>query len=163
MFNTFFTNIGHDLANKINYSGNKDFTYYLRNRQNQKFTLNEVNEQTVTTIIENLPAKSSCGYDDISSIFLKQITTSIIKPLTIVINQVLNNGIFPDKLKIAKVVPIFKKGDCALTNNYRPISLLPVISTVIEKIIYTQLSLYFESNKLFSDSQYGFRPNHSTE
>ena len=109
MFNTFFTNIGHDLANKINYSGNNDFTYYLKKRQNHKFTFNEVNEQTVTTIIENLPAKSSCGYDDISSIFLKQITTSIIKPLTIVINQVLNNGIFPDKLKIAKVVPIFKK------------------------------------------------------
>ena len=163
MFNTFFTNIGNELANKIKYSGTKDFTYYLRNRQNQKFTLNEVNEQTVTRIIENIPAKNSCGYDDISSIFLKQIATSIIKPLTIVINQVLNNGIFPDKLKIAKVVPIFKSGDCALTNNYRPISLLPVISKVIEKIIYTQLSLYFESNKLFSDSQYGFRPNHSTE
>ena len=162
-FNTFFTNIGNELANKINYSGTKDFTYYLRNRQNQKFTLNEVNEQTVTRIIVNLPAKNSCGYDDISSIFLKRITTSIIKPLTIVINQVLNNGIFPDKLKIAKVVPIFKSGDCALTNNYRPISLLPVISKVIEKIIYTQLSLYFESNKLFSDSQYGFRPNRSTE
>ena len=163
MFNTFFTNIGNELANKIKYSGTKDFTYYLRNRQNQKFTLNEVNEQTVTRIIENIPAKNSCGYDDISSIFLKQIATSIIKPLTIVINQVLNNGIFPDKLKIAKVVPIFKSGDCALTNTYRPISLLPVISKVIEKIIYTQLSLYFESNKLFSDSQYGFRPNHSTE
>ena len=82
MFNTFFTNIGNELANKINYSGTKDFTYYLRNRQNQKFTLNEVNEQTVTRIIENLPAKNSCGYDDISSIFLKRITTSIIKPLT---------------------------------------------------------------------------------
>ena len=78
------------------------------------------------------------------------------------INKVLNNGIFPEKLKIAKVVPIFKKVDCALTNNYRPISLLPVISKVIEKIIYTQLSLYFESTR-FSDSQYGFRPNHSTE
>ena len=95
--------------------------------------MNEVDEQTVKTIIENLSPKRSCGYDDISSIFLKQITTSIIKPLTIVINQVLSNGIFPDKLKIAKVVPIFKKGDCASTNNYRPISLLPVISKVIEK------------------------------
>ena len=153
MFNTFFTNIGNELANKIKYYGTKDFTYYLRNKQNQKFTLNEVNEQTVTRILENIPAKNSCGYDDIS----------IIKPLTIVINQVLNNGIFPDKLNIAKVVPIFKSGDCALTNNYRPISLLPVISKVIETIIYTQPSLYFESNKLFSDSQYGFRPNHSTE
>ena len=72
------------------------------------------------------------------------------------INQVLNNGIFPDKLNIANVVPTFRKGDCALTNNYRPISLLPEISKVIEQIIYTQLSLYFESNKLFSDSQNGF-------
>ncbi len=113
----FFANIGNELANDINYSGTKDFTYYLRNRQNHKLTLNEVNEQTVTTIIDNLPAKSSCGYDDITSIFLKQLTTSIIKPLTIVINQVFNNGIFPDKLRIAKVVPIFKKGDSALTNN----------------------------------------------
>ena len=119
IFNTNFTNIGNDLANKINYSGTKDFAYYLRNIHNHKFTLIEVDEQTVTTIIENLPPKSSCGYDDICSIFLKQIITSIIKHLTIVINQVLINGIFPDKLNIAKVVPIFKKGDCALTNNYR--------------------------------------------
>ena len=79
------------------------------------------------------------------------------------INQIFNTGIFPDKLKIAKVVPIFKKGDDTLPNNYRPISLLPVISKVIEKIICNQLSSYFENNKLFYDSQYGFRPNHSTE
>ena len=65
MFNTFFTNIGNELANKINYSGTKYFMYYLRNGQNHKFTLNEVNEQTVTIIIENLTAKSSRGYDDI--------------------------------------------------------------------------------------------------
>ena len=111
-----------------------------------------------------LSAKRSCGYDDMSSIFLKkQITISILKPLTIVINQVLDNRIFPDKLNIANVVPIFKKGDRTLTNNYRPISLLPVISKVIETTIYNQLSLYFESNTLFSDSQYGFRPTHSTE
>ena len=83
--------------------------------------------------------------------------------MTIVIHHVFNNGVFPDKLKIAKVIPIFKKGDNTLTSNYRPISLLPVISKVIENIIYNQLSLYFESSKLFSDSQYGFRPNHSTE
>ena len=84
-----------------------------------------------------------------SSKFIKQITPSIITPLTLVINQIFNTGIFPDKLKIAKVVPIFKKGDNTLMNNYRPISLLPVISKVIEKIICTQLSSYFENNKLF--------------
>ena len=58
---------------------------------------------------------------------------------------------------------LFPQNGMIVTNNYRPISLLPAISKVIEKIIYTQLSLYFESNKLFSDSQYGFRPNRSTE
>ena len=162
-FNNYFTNIGDELAKGINYSGTKGFTHYLRNRHNNKFSLNEVNEQSVIKIIENLPLKSSCGFDDMSSKFIKQITPSIITPLTLVINQIFNTGIFPDKLKIAKVVPIFKKGDNTLMNNYRPISLLPVISKVIEKIICTQLSSYFENNKLFYDSQYGFRPNHCTE
>ena len=114
-FNTFFTNIGDELAKGITYSGTKDFTHYLLNRPNNKFSLNEVNEQSVTKIIENLPPKSSCGFDDMSSKFLKQITTSIIKPLTLVINQIFNTGIFPDKLKIAKVVPIFQK----VTTHYR--------------------------------------------
>ena len=75
----------------------------------------------------------------------------------------LNTGTFPDKLKIAKVIPIFKKGDPSLFENYRPISLLPAISKVLEKIIALQLSSYFETNKLLFDNQYGFRPKHSTE
>ena len=75
----------------------------------------------------------------------------------------LNTGTFPDKLKIAKVIPIFKKGDPSLFENYRPISLLPAISKVLEKKIALQLSSYFEKNKLLFDNQYGFRPKHSTE
>ena len=75
----------------------------------------------------------------------------------------LNTGTFPDKLNIAKVIPIFKKGDPSLFENYRPISLLPAISKVLEKIIALQLSSYFEKNKLLFDNQYGFRPKHSTE
>ena len=79
------------------------------------------------------------------------------------INQVFNTGIFPERLKLAKVIPVFKKGDSKLINNYRPISLLPVISKVLEKIIANQLSQYFEDNKLFHDNQYGFRTGLSTE
>ncbi|KAI0221008.1 hypothetical protein LSAT2_027557, partial [Lamellibrachia satsuma] len=59
----------------------------------------------------------------------------IVKPLTLLINQVLNTGQFPDKLKVAKVIPIFKKNDPTLFTNYRPISLLPVISKVLERIM----------------------------
>ena len=79
------------------------------------------------------------------------------------INQVFNTGIFPERLKLAKVIPVFKKGDSKLINNYRPISLLPVISKVLEKIIANQLSKYFEDNKLFHDNQYGFQTGFSTE
>ena len=67
--------------------------------------------------------------------------------------RALTIGIFPDKLKIAKVVPIFKKGDKLNINNYRPISLLAAISKVIEKIMANQLSEFFENKKLLSNSQ----------
>ena len=70
---------------------------------------------------------------------------------------------FPDKLKIAKVIPIHKKGDATTFNNYRPISLLPAISKVLEKMIYDQLSCYLNDSKLLVNNQYGFRSMHSTE
>ena len=75
----------------------------------------------------------------------------------------INTGIFPDSLKIAKVKPIFKKNDTHTINNYRPISLLPSVSKIFEKIIYHQTYSYFQSNNLFFTSQYGFRAGHSTE
>ena len=69
----------------------------------------------------------------------------------------INTGIFPDKLKIAKVIPIYKKGD------YRPMSLLPSIFKVFEKVIFKQLYSYFENEKIFNAGQYGFKSGHSTE
>ena len=162
-FNVFFTNIGLNLSNHIAYSGEKDCEYYLKDNINCKFALNKVDEQYVSKIIDNLPNKASCGFDNISTLFLKQISPTIITPMTLLINQVFNTGIFPERLKLAKVIPVFKKGDSKLINNYRPISLLPVIYKVLEKIIANQLSKYFEDNKLFNDNQYGFRTGLSTE
>ena len=69
----------------------------------------------------------------------------------------------PDRFKIAKVIPIHKKGDATVFNNYRPISLIPAISKVLEKIIYDQLSCYLNDSKLLINNQYGFRSMHSTE
>ena len=85
-------------------------------------------------------------------------------PLTInVINQSLVTGIFPDELKIAKVKPLHKKGDKSCLNNYRPISLLPTISKVFERVMHSQIYEYFNTNNLLSEQQYGFRSQHSTE
>ena len=77
--------------------------------------------------------------------------------------QMLRTGIFPNKLKIAKVIPLYKNKDDTHITNYRPISILPSISKIFEKVIYIQLYDYFTDNDLFSHSQYGFRSNHSTE
>ena len=106
---------------------------------------------------------SNAGYDQISSNLLKRINEYIHKPLTLIVNQSLSSGIFPNKLKIAKVIPIFKKDDTHLLNNYRPISLLPTISKVFEKVVQEQLTEFLNVNKLLYNSQYGFRKAHSTE
>ena len=73
------------------------------------------------------------------------------------------SGIFPDKLKIAKVTPIYKKNDKKQVTNYMPISVLPVVSKIIETVIADQLNAYFIENHLFSSQQYGFRKKSSTE
>ena len=73
------------------------------------------------------------------------------------------NRIFTENLKMAKVVPIYKKDDQSQIKNYRPISVLPVISKIFENAMHSQLMEYFTSHKLLSNQQYGFRPNRSTE
>ena len=104
----------------------------------------------------------SKGYDDISTEHLKLINKDLSKCLTLIINQSLNSGIFPDKLKIAKVTPFYKKGDKQIITNYRAISVLPVISKIFETVKHEQLREYFVTNNLFSPQQYGFRKNSYT-
>ena len=103
-----------------------------------------------------MKSKTSTGHDGLSSILLKFIAPQILEVLTMILNQSLSTGIFPDSLKIAKITPIFKKENPHLTDNYRPISLLPSISKVFEKIVYNQIYEYFTENKLLYESQYGF-------
>ena len=162
-FNEFFTSIGQNLANSINYSGDKNHRYYLQTDQSKIFKFKEITEKCIEMVINNLSPKNSFGYDGISTILLKHISPSIVKLITLLTNQIINTGVFPNKLKLAKVIPILKKDDPTYVTNYRPISLLPTISKVIDKIFATQLSDYFEENNLFAPNQYGFRMGHSTE
>ena len=128
-----------------------------------KFNFETVETKKVDEIIRKLKPKSSSGHDGISSSLLKDINQITVKTITLIINQSLLTGIFPDKLKIAKVVPVFKKENPHMTGNYRPISLLPVISKIFEKIVFSQLYKYFNDNNLLYNSQYGFRKGHSCE
>ena len=162
-FNAFFTYIGKNLADKIIDVPHKHFSDYLVSKPNSIFEFKPVETKEGNKIISQLDSKNSSGYDSISNILIKSIVDNILKPLTVIINQCLKMGIFPNQLKIAKVVPIFKSGDDTLFTNYRPISLLPSTSKVVERVIFNQLYTYFETNRLFYGSQYGFRKRHSTE
>ena len=122
-----------------------------------------INEENTIKAIENLENKNSSGHDGISNKLLKSIKCSVSKSLTIIINQMITTGIFPDAFKVSKVTPIFKKGDCSLMSNYRPISLLPTISKIFERVIHDQMYEYFNEFNLLAEQQYGVRKKHSTE
>ena len=162
-FNNFFCNIGPSLANTIKTPPNKHFTDYLKQNILTSFSFETISPEFTLKTIHKLKSKSSSGHDGISSIQLKYISSSIVNILTQIINQSLCTGIVPNSLKIAKISPIYKKGDPHITDNYRPISLLPVISKVLEKVVFLQVYDYFVKNNLLYDSQYGFRKYHSTE
>ena len=101
----------------------------------------------------------------ISSELLKDIghIIHVAPTLSVIINQSLNTGIFPKQLKIAKVIPLFKKREETSIENYRPISLPSSISKVFERVVFNQVYQYLDVDNLLFDSQYGFRKQHSTE
>ena len=150
-FNSYFTNIGPNLANKIQNVLPINPLSYLNTLDNNVFHFQYIDESIVEQIIDNFPSKNSCGYDGISLRLLKFCKLTIIKPLMLIIRQVLNTGILPEKLKIAKVIPIFKKGDEELFSNYRPIFISPAISKIIEKVIYQHIySVFFNRMNFFT-------------
>ena len=158
-FNDFFISVGD--TGQINAA--VDFNQYMPAKPNCKLTFQPITVDITSRIIDSLKPKISTGVDCISNKLLKFVKNAISEPLTIIINQMLNTGVFPDLLKISKVIPIYKKEDDTMFSNYRPISLLPSISKIFEKVILEQLATYLDRNNLIYKHQYGFRKNHSTE
>ena len=114
-------------------------------------------------MIDRLKNKSSKGIDGISNNLIKTAKYVFTKPLTLIINQMLTSGIFPEQLKVSKIIPVHKANDKLFSTNYRPIALLPSISKMFEYILLEQLTSHFVENKLISPQQYGFRAKHSKE
>ena len=138
--NEYFSSIGPSLSENIDVSGqDKSYNKYLTNsvRPNSQFSFTPVSENEILKIIKRLKIlKKRYGIDGISNVLLKSISNEIVKPLTLIINQSLETGIFPNAFKTSKVIPIYKKGDKANLKNYRPISMLPTISKIFEGVIH---------------------------
>jgi len=161
-FNKYFVNLGPSQASKIvipikkfdDFIGEKSISCI----SNEKISYKELNKA-----LTELKRNKSCGYDDITSNVAIHVVECIRKPLFYLITSSFEHSTFPDKLKVAKVNPVYKNGDCNNMSNYRPISLLPVFSKIYEKVIYNRIYTYLKINKLLYKNQFGFQKGCSTE
>ena len=166
-FNNFFSSIASTMNAKLkssrpicpltNYDTN--FTRYLRNNIHDSIFLSPCSSEEVLKIINEFENDKA---SDISVKVLKNVAIHISGHLSGFINTFMENGVFPDILKIAKVSPIHKKDDVTIFDNYRPISILPIFGKIFEKVIYSRLYSFFMSQKVIYSKQFGFRKNHST-
>ena len=112
--------------------------------------------------VQNFKSKMSTDCNDLNMSMVKSIIAHIVKHLKHIYNVSFNTGIFPNQMKIAKVIPIFKSGEKDVFTHYRPISLLPQFLKILEKLYCDRLDSFLFKYSILSPSQYGFRSNIST-
>ena len=161
LFNNYFVNVGPSLANEIPATSSKPEANITHT--SSTFQFQPISGSAVREVINKLKAGKATGMDKIPAEVIKAAAPVIAQSLAVIFNASLKTGVFPDEWKTAKVSPVFKNGAKNDRNNYRPISVLPVVSKVFEKIVFSQAYNYFMENNLLSEHQSGFRPLHSTE
>lgn len=161
VFNKHFIDLGQTLSQKIPAS-NIDPGNYLKVHNSPNFEFKEVSNTEVLKLLLQLSISKATGLDGLSTRIIKIAAPIIVTNLTIIFNQSISTGIFPNEWKVTRVIPIFKDGTKNDMNNYRPISIISVIAKVMERLVHGQLYSYLIETDLLSDSQHGFRPLHST-
>ena len=144
-------------------SKSTSFRSYLGRENDKSLFWKPVTKAEVFNLLQKLDIKKSCGYDNIPGRLLKDGAAYISHVLAHIFNLSLKYGRVPDGMKVAKVTPIYKKGPKGDPGNYRPISVLPVLSKIFEKIINSRLMQFLEESSVFFKHQYGFRKKYSTK
>lgn len=155
-FNIYFTSHNQDTTNEDYQFLNDNIPMYEKS-----FFLSPVSELEVISYINRLKPSNSSGYDHVSNNLLKQCKFELSSPLVFLINMCYETGVFPDILKLTKVIPLHKKGDPNICSNYRGISLISSFSKVLEIAMTDQLVSYFYKNNILSSTQHGFTKNKS--
>lgn len=160
-FSDYFANVGKNLAKTIT-TTKDNFKIYLPNPMPNSFYMSKIEMEEILEVLDNLKPSKTTGPDSLNSFIIKQASSYIASPLHFLFNLSIDKGIFPDSLKVARVVPIHKKGNTSDCSNYRPISLTSNFSKIFEKIICKRLVTYLNKYNLLYDYQFGFRKNFST-
>jgi len=161
-FNDFFANVGVNLADRIS-AANTSYDDYLPTPLPHTFHLNPTTSLEINKLLMDLDNSPTQGPDQLSSSFIRFIANEISTPLSIIINHSFQLAIFPEDLKIAKVIPIYKSGPKYEPSNYRPISLLNIFSKIYEKAISSRIQEFLLKHSILHNNQFGFRKFHSTE
>lgn len=158
--NEHFVNLASKLTHKF---GNVDVGNISKNKDYPTIFVEPVTETEIFNIIVDLRRSHSSGMDNISSNIIKSVIHFIVKPITFLINWSISEGIFPEVLKTAKIIPLHKKGDTTSVDNYRPISLLSTISKILEAVIYIRMLNFCIKFNIICDEQHGFRKGRSPQ
>ena len=159
-FNKHYTTIGSKLANALP-APSTSHLHYLRNGTRESLFLNAASADEIRTILCGLK-NSSPGWDGLTAKTMKFVADQISEPLAHICNRSFQEGYVPPELKYARVSPIYKKGSTTSIINYRPISILPIFSKILEKLVAKRLQSFLDKHKMIHDNQFGFRKNHNT-
>ena len=163
-FNDFVSNVGPTLASKIQpVSTTVSISDTLLNPNSDSMSIVPCTISEVVDTINKLQYYKGTGLDGFLTSVVKSVSNHIAKQLTHIFNLSFTSGVFPGKLKLTNVTPIFKSNAKLTVNNYRPISLLPVFSKVLEKLMHKRLMSFFvDKCNLLTEYYYGCREKHST-
>lgn len=159
VFNDYFINLTSNNNNSETILPNKN--EHIKEVASSMF-LKPISEPEVLRIIKSLNNTNSAGYDEISTKLIKICSNLVAPPLTHILNNSFEQGVFPSRLKISVVKPIFKKGDPTVMGNYRPITLIPILSKIFEKAMLERMESFIAKNEILVPNQYGFRKGMST-
>ena len=169
IFKDFYSNLANDLVKKLpnppNKYGKDAVKKYYENLNlvGKSFSFEPVAYTSVLKLLQQLNPHKSAGIDNLTGKFLKEGAPVLASPITNLINLSISLSSFPDDCKIAKLKPLYKKEAKTKPKNYRPISLLPLISKIIERIIHDQTQVFLDENKILFTYQSGFRKHYSTD
>ena len=135
---------------------------YLTDMFHCQFQLWPLMEEEVSTIMPKQQPKLSCGQDMINNKLVKHCHKELAQPMTIIINKSIEPSKVPKQHKLARMIPLYKNGAANEFGNYRPVSLLPALSKILEKAVCQQLMAYLKKYNLLCSQQYGFRSKNQT-
>lgn len=161
-FNNYFINIGKSIADNIDNINNYDTINFEEIWNNNSIILCDTNEREIIETLNELNKNAAAGHDQINTKDILTLKINIVPVLVLLINEIFHHGIYPEILKIGKVIPLHKSGSTKGIDNYRPITMVSCLSKLIEKIIKKRIVTFINKDVKFDRYQYGFQENSST-